>query len=111
MPLWTTDLADCVPSMLAITLTVAHCTVSELLTMRTLGKLLVSARVVAVDGSRPRPGAILVRNLFKGLVLVIPVLAVIAMLNPHLQGLGDAVARTVVVRDPRRRPDRPSNDR
>ena len=72
---------------------------TELATRRTLGKTLLGARVVARDGSRPTTVAILIRNGFKALVLLIPVLAVFALLSPHLQGVGDSVARTVVVRD------------
>jgi uncharacterized RDD family membrane protein YckC len=42
--------------------------------------------------------AVLARNLFKAIVLLVPVLAIIALLSPNAQGLGDLIARTVVVR-------------
>jgi len=76
-----------------------------------LGKMLVGARVVMVDGARPASRAILVRNLFKALVLLIPVLAVVALLNPHGQGLGDLMARTVVVRPASTVSEHARNDR
>ena len=98
LPLWTTDLAESVPFLVMLGFTVAHSTVTELGTGRTLGKALVGARVVATDGSRPAARAILIRNMFKLLVLLIPVLAVVGLLNPHVQGLGDSLAGTVVVR-------------
>lgn len=97
-PLWTPDLADAAPCLTMIGVTVAHSTLSELIWSRTAGKALVGARVAARDGSRPTSAAIAWRNSFKALVLVIPVLAVFALMNPNLQGLGDLVARTVVVR-------------
>jgi uncharacterized RDD family membrane protein YckC len=97
-PLWTADLAASAPFLTMIGLTVAHSTLSELASARTLGKKLVGARVVGSDGARPGAGAIILRNAIKMIVLVIPVLAVFAILNPHMQGLGDQAARTVVAR-------------
>jgi uncharacterized RDD family membrane protein YckC len=99
-PLWTADLSASAPFLVMIGLTTAHGTLTELAAARTLGKKLVGARVVGRDGSRPTARAIIVRNALKVIVLLIPVLAVFAILNPHVQGLGDQVARTVVVRDP-----------
>lgn len=103
-PLWTVGLPASGPFLAMIGLTVAHETISELVFARTLGKKLVNAFVVAGDGARPAARAIIVRNALKTIVLLIPVLAVFALFSPHLQGLGDQVARTVVVR---RRPDDP----
>jgi len=111
MPLWSTDLAQSVPFLLTLGLTLLHSTVAELLTGRTLGKALVGGRVVTIDGARPTARAILVRNLFKALVLLIPVLAVVAVLNPHAQGLGDFMARTVVVRPATAASEQARNDR
>lgn len=101
-PFWAADITDAIPCLLMVALTVVHSTITEVLTGRTLGKLPVGARVVSRDGSRPPAVAILARNIFKTIVLLIPVLAIFALLNPHVQGLGDQVARTVVVRLARR---------
>lgn len=97
LPLLTTDIARAVPFLLTAAITIGHSTVSEMATGRTLGKMLLGARVVRLDGSRPRPPAILIRNGFKFVVLLIPVLAVAALLNPNAQGFGDRLARTLVV--------------
>ncbi len=111
LPLWTPDLTDAVPFLVMAGVTMLHSTVSELIWKRTLGKTFVGARVVARDGTPPTATAILIRNALKALVLLIPVLALLALLNPHLQGLGDSIARTVVVRDARESPDDAPKDR
>ncbi len=111
LPLWTTDLAASTPYLVMAGVTMLHSAAAELVSCRSLGKSLVGARVTTLDGSRPRLAAIVVRNLFKALVLLIPVLAVFALLTPHLQGLGDSMARTVVVRPAGTAVDGKSKDR
>lgn len=96
LPLWTADVVDALPHLLMIALTLVHSTVFELLARRTIGKRVVGGLVVSIDGGRPGACAILIRNGIKAIVLLIPVLAVFAILNHHLQGLGDLIARTVV---------------
>jgi uncharacterized RDD family membrane protein YckC len=110
-PLWTADLAASVPFLAMIGLTVAHSTLAELAAGGTIGKKLVGAKVVTCDGARPRARAIFVRNALKAIVLLIPVLAVFALLDPHVQGFADQVARTVVVRTRAADDDAPPNDR
>ena len=97
LPLWSVDIERTVPFLVMAVITVGHSTLTEMATGRTLGKMLLGGRVVGLDGSRPRPLAILIRNGFKMVVLLVPVLAVAALLNPNAQGLGDNLARTVVV--------------
>ncbi len=97
LPMWTADIADAAPSLWLIGITMMHCTLGEIVAARSVGKALLGARVVAAQGARPALGSILVRNAFKIIVLLIPVLAVFALLNHHLQGLGDLMARTLVV--------------
>ena len=99
LPMWTADIADAAPSLWLIGITMMHCTFGEIVAARSVGKALLGARVVTAHGVRPTLGSILVRNAFKIIVLLIPVLAVFALLNHHLQGLGDLMARTLVVHD------------
>jgi uncharacterized RDD family membrane protein YckC len=110
-PLWTADLATSAPFLVMIGLTIAHGALTELVAGCTLGKKIVGAKVVAGDGSRPTARAIIVRNALKTIVLLIPVLAVFAILTPHVQGLGDQVAGTVVVRARAAGDDAPPKDR
>ena len=98
-PTWTADIADATPSLWLIGITVIHCTVGEMVFARSIGKAMLGARVITAQGARPSFGSILVRNAIKIIVLLIPVLAVFALLNHHLQGLGDLMARTLVVHD------------
>jgi uncharacterized RDD family membrane protein YckC len=98
LPLWTPELDAAIPGFVMVGFTALHSTASELLGGWTLGKLLVGGRVIAPDGSRPTPGAVILRNLVKLVILLVPVLVVVALFNPHWQGLDDQVGRTLVVR-------------
>jgi uncharacterized RDD family membrane protein YckC len=110
-PLWTSDLSTSAPFLVMIGLTVFHSTLTELIAACTLGKKLARAKVVTAEGARPSARAIIARNALKVIVLLIPVLAVFAILTPHLQGLGDQVARTVVVREQSEDEGEPPKDR
>ncbi|MEI8194670.1 MAG: RDD family protein, partial [Phycisphaerae bacterium] len=78
---------------------IAHVTLSELAFGRSLGKAILGIRVVAIDGSRPRPMAIILRNLVRAIEVITGVLLIYVLLNDLHQRLGDLLARTVVVRD------------
>ncbi len=99
IPMWTPDIADATPCLWLIGITVIHTTAGEMIFARSIGKAMLGARVITAQGARPTLQSILVRNVFKIIVLLIPVLAVFALLNHHLQGLGDLMARTLVVHD------------
>ena len=83
-----------------------HTTLSELVSGRTLGKIVVGLQVVAVDGKPARIGAIFMRNLLR-VIDVFPV--PLAMLDPDL---ADASAPrrllpgTIVIVDATRRRER-----
>ena len=99
IPLLSLDLASCLPYLLSATITVTHATVLELITGASVGKLLFGARIVA-DGGKPAPATrLLLRAVLKYAVLLIPPLAMLALFNPNLQGIGDVVAGTAVVHD------------
>jgi uncharacterized RDD family membrane protein YckC len=81
----------------------AHTLVAELLTARTLGKWLLGLRVVAFDGTRARPQALVVRNVLRIMDLPLPapmglVLDIVIVLySPYRQRLGDIAGATLVV--------------
>jgi uncharacterized RDD family membrane protein YckC len=90
---WQTTL----PAMLTIVLMVVHTTISEMIAATSLGKRLLSMRIVTDRGRKPRAWQILVRNLMKVMEMVAFLLLIFPFLSPLRQRLGDMVARTVVV--------------
>ncbi len=99
-PLFTVDPRDSLAFLAAIGITAVHCTISECLSGRTLGKVLVGGRVGHQRGGRPSILQLLVRNLVKPLVLMLPPLVVLTLITPSLQGIHDLAARTVVLGRP-----------
>lgn len=97
LPAWSLDLDSALPSTAAVGITVVWCLAWELILGRTPGKMLVSGRVVAVEGGRPGVWRTIVRNLFKGVLLYAPVLAIFTALNPFGQGIGETLSRTLVL--------------
>lgn len=96
IPLWSSELAFAGPGLVIIGVTIFHETVSELIWHRSFGKFLMGGRVLASDGSSPGSGAILLRQLFKTVVLYAPILAIFVILSPAFQGIPETVSRTVV---------------
>jgi uncharacterized RDD family membrane protein YckC len=74
--------------------------VMELLTQRTVGKVLTGTRLLSEGGTPPGPGQIVVRNLFRFLEMMPPlwILGFLVVLSRNRQRLGDIFARTVVIR-------------
>ena len=96
LTLWTSDVALSGPGSLVIGVTVLHETISELLWNRSLGKMVFGGVVRASSGGRPSGGAILLRGLFKGVILFAPILGIFSILSPARQGIPETVSRTVV---------------
>ena len=74
-----------------------HTTVLEMIFARSLGKLLVGTRVAALDGSRPSPGAILVRNILRLVDIILVFIPLLFVFSTLRQRLGDMAAGTIVV--------------
>lgn len=96
VPLWSSELAFAGPGLVIIGVTIGHETLTELLWHRSIGKAIVGGRVVASDGTPPGSGTILLRQLFKTVVLYAPILAIFVVLSPACQGVPETVSRTVV---------------
>lgn len=96
MPLWSSEFALAGPGAVVIGVTILHETVAELIWRRSLGKFVMGGVVRASDGSQPSSSQILLRALFKAVVLYAPILAVFVFLSPALQGVPETVSRTVV---------------
>lgn len=65
---------------------------------QTLGKKIVRARVVTLDGMPLSLGAAIVRNLLRGIDEILFIGLAVMVWNPRLQRIGDLLARTIVVR-------------
>ncbi|HWB19446.1 MAG TPA: RDD family protein [Phycisphaerales bacterium] len=99
-PALSMDVVSSSSNLLAVCLTILHCTLSELLWGRSLGKTLIGARIITMSGARPNALDFLKRNAAKLLIMLMPPLAIIVVLNHNMQGLHDMFAKTLVVEDP-----------
>ena len=85
------------PGLIAVAVVVAHTTVFECISGRSLGKLATGLRVVNLRGQRPKLWQLLARGVLKAFDLVAYLLLILPLISPYRQRLGDMVARTVVV--------------
>jgi len=77
-----------------------HTTLLELLTGKTVGKMICRLRVVSVDGKRAGKLAIVIRNLIRIIdVLTGAPVAMLILFLPLRQRLGDVLAGTTVIVD------------
>jgi len=97
LPMRVDRLEETMPMLLMLLLCAGHCTLSELVWGRTLGKAIMECAVVGIDGKPARPLAILVRNTMKLVALLVPVLFLFVYINQYRQALGDLLGRTVVI--------------
>lgn len=96
LTLWTSDVALSGPGALVIGVTLLHETIFELLWHRSLGKMVFGGVVRSSTGASPSSRAVLLRALFKGVILFAPILGIFSLLSPARQGIPETVSRTVV---------------
>lgn len=77
-----------------------YCLIMELITGRTIGKVLMQMWVTHESGARPAVWQVLVRNVLRPIELLPPLwaLLLLVVLTPRRQRLGDLFARTILVR-------------
>ncbi len=91
-------------SALSIAVFVAYQAIAEGLTATTLGKRLFRLTVLSVSGTRPTVVQVAIRSLLKGVEIpLLPFIALLALIHPARQRIGDILAGTIVV-GPRRSP-------
>ncbi|MEM6756494.1 MAG: RDD family protein [Planctomycetota bacterium] len=78
---------------------IVHTTIAEAITGRSLGKRMMGLRVVALDGTRPKRSQVVTRGVLRCMELIAWLLALVPVLGPYRQRLGDLVAGTVVIVD------------
>lgn len=85
------------PGFVVIVVTLAHTTLFEFVTARSIGKWLTGLYVAELSG-RPAPaGPCAVRAFSRVFDLFAPLMLVLAVISPARQRLGDILARTIVV--------------
>ena len=99
MPITTLSFAESSGYLMTFGIVWGHTALSEIFFGRSLGKSLLDVRIVRIDGSKPRIMHMVLRNLIKPLVFLVPPLAAVALFNHHMQGLHDLVAGTLVVHE------------
>ncbi len=97
LPAWSLDAEATAPSALAIAVTFLWGVAWESIVGRTPGKMLLGGRVASAGDGRVGFGRVLVRNLFKSVLLAAPILAIFTVLNPLGQGIGEVLSRTLVL--------------
>ena len=87
-------------TLLWLALALLYYGISEAATGQTIGKRLLSIRVVGVDGSRPGPGSIAIRTVLRlidGIFFYLVGLATVLATGERRQRIGDLAAKTTVV--------------
>jgi len=100
-PAFVFEVESAVPSLTALLASVLLSGTSEAIFGRSIGKLMVRARVISLraEGStRPTLVQTLARNVFKAVILQMPVLGLFTLLDPTRRGVGEMVSGTAVVR-------------
>ena len=97
LPAWSLEAEATAPSALAIAVTFFWGVLWESIVGRTPGKMLLGGRIRSIDEGRVGFGRVLVRNLFKAVLLAAPILAIFTVLNPLGQGIGEVLSRTLVL--------------
>lgn len=97
-PFWSLDLADAMPYLFMTIGTVGFGAIEEAVGARSLGKRLLGGAVLGQDGVPAVWWRHVIRNLFKGLVMLSPLIAVPTVLSPRGVGVPETITRTVVVR-------------
>jgi uncharacterized RDD family membrane protein YckC len=89
---------DVIAGIAGLGIYLLHTTVLELIFARSVGKFITGTRVAALDGSRPRAGAVLTRNLLRIVDVVLLFPPVFVIFSPLRQRVGDMAGGTIVVR-------------
>ncbi len=85
------------PGFLVIAVTVAHTTLFEFITARSIGKWFTGLYVADLTGKPAPPGPSLTRALSRAFDLFAPLMLMLMVISPARQRLGDILAKTLVV--------------
>lgn len=85
--------------LIGIIIYLVSTTAFEMFAGRSLGKIITNLRVVTIEGKRPGPTAMLVRNLLRVVDMVLVITMLLMAYLPLRQRMGDLAAGTTVVAD------------
>ena len=91
------------PALLVVLITGVHSGISECIWGASMGKFVLGAGVSALDGNSATRLQRTLRAACKMAVLLLPLLALLVMLDPLSRGLPELISRTVVVNRKKRR--------
>lgn len=95
------------PGFVVILVTVAHTTVAEIITARSIGKWVTGLYVGELTGRPAPPMRCGLRAVTRVFDLLAPLIFVVALISPARQRLGDILARTTVIMH---KPPEPQDD-
>lgn len=99
LPMMSGSGAAAVPGVILILVTLGLCVLTELATGTSLGKWVVGGRVARMNppGARPVVWQVLTRNVFKGMVLLVPIVGLLVLWGRGGRGVGEVLSATAVI--------------
>jgi uncharacterized RDD family membrane protein YckC len=76
---------------------ITHTMICEVISGRTIGKMIFGLRVGDLSGQRAAPSRIVLRNLFKAIDLILLLPLVSILISPLRQSIGDSASATLVL--------------
>jgi len=95
-PLWSTDINNALPYMCMVAATIFFGTLEECVGSRSLGKRVMGGVIVGQHGEQVAWWRHVIRNIFKGIVLLSPLIVLPTVLSPRGQGVPEVITRTLV---------------
>jgi hypothetical protein len=112
LPMMSATGAAAVPGVTLILVTLGVCVLTELVTGTSAGKWIVGGRVARMNppGAKPAVWQVLTRNVFKGMVLLVPIVGLLVLWGRGGRGVGEVLSATAVIeRRPRTAPLKPDS--
>ncbi len=99
LPMFSPSTAAAVPGTIWVLVTLGLCALSEVTTGASLGKWIVGGRLARMvpPGAKPVLWQVLARSVFKGMILLVPVVGLLVILAPGGRGVGEVLSGTAVI--------------
>jgi hypothetical protein len=99
LPMFSPSTAAAVPGTIWVLVTLGLCALLEVTTGASLGKWIVGGRLARMvpPGARPALWQVLARSVFKGMILLVPLVGLLVVLAPGGRGVGEVLSGTAVI--------------